>query len=480
MTKSISASDNRPVLAAGAKEPEQAPTNPNRPSVELPEADRFEAIIVGGGAAGLAAAAELGIRGVHTALVDEAAELGGQYYRQRLGQVRAIHGDHRPNGSNLISRVRSAGVEVRTRTLVWGAEPGRIYTSDSTGGLRVLEADNLLLATGAHEKVVPFSGWTLPGVCTAGAALHWAHVDRVAAGRRVVVAGTGPLILIAAAALLDVGAEVAALVELNQPYRIGPAALQGLARPWSLWTGMVALAHLRRNGVEIMQGWIVAEAKGSDRVEQVTLVRLNRPAEQRVLSVDALCVSHGFRLESELARILGCECRLDPVSGDLAPVVGGDGHTSVLGVFVAGEAAGLGGVEAAIDDGRRAAHGILAQLDHGVRRHSGRGWRSALYGRLLTDLCHVPASLYSLIPDATYVCRCESVTAGEVRGAAATSWIDLGGAKALTRAGMGACQGRECEHTVQALAGRHEASFTARMPVRPISMPEGRLESPVE
>jgi D-hydroxyproline dehydrogenase subunit alpha len=462
----------------GRRAPVEPDSNPNRPQVRLPDPDRFEVVIVGGGPAGLTAAAEVGRHGVRTVLFDESAELGGQYYRRRPSGVRTLPGDHRRHGSELIADVRSSEVEVRTGTVVWGAEPGRLYTSDSSGRLQILECVRLLLATGAHERVVPFPGWTLPGVVTAGAALHWARVDRIALGRRVVVAGTGPLTLIAAAALVELGTEVAALVELKHPYGFNPWVLRSLGRPTSALSGVSALATLRRHGVEILQGWTIAEAVGNGRVSHVEVEALQGSGHPRELSVDAVCVSHGFRLNWELAGILGCECRLDPVTGDQVPVVDVGCATSVPGIFAAGEVVGLGGVEAAVETGRRAARGILSELGRTARPRTGPDWKAAAYTRFLSQLCEVPAAVYDRIPDATLVCRCESVTAGAVRRASATGRTDLGGVKALTRAGMGACQGRLCGHTVRALAGRREAAFTPRMPVRPIPMPVADLVLP--
>ncbi|MFC8661972.1 FAD-dependent oxidoreductase [Streptomyces sp. NPDC057199] len=445
--------------------------------IEESEAD---VAVVGGGPAGLHAALVLARGGLNVVLLDESDTLGGQYYKRRPAQLAAAFGDFRPRGTELIRAVRDAGVDCRTSTLVWGAEDeGRtIFTSDvRTGALGRLRTRATLAATGAHERSFPFPGWTLPGVVTPGFALHLATMDRVPVGRRVVLAGTGPFLLPVACALLEVGAGIEALVELNHPYRPGVSAIGGaLRQPTRLAEAARYLLALARHGVRVEQGSRVLAAHGDTQVTTVDIG--HEDGSVRRLETDALCVGFGFRPSTELPRLLGCRTEPDPTGTEQLPVVDADGATSVDGLYVAGDCAGIAGVHAAGIRGELAARAILRRLAPGQPSRVAALRRRA---RALDRFAALADRLYPLpsladLPDATQVCRCEGVTAGEIREAVATGWNDLHGTKAATRAGMGPCQGRECGHVVAALAAqgsepdRAAKCFAARMPLRPLPM----------
>ncbi|MGK5529657.1 FAD-dependent oxidoreductase [Streptomyces sp. URMC 129] len=439
--------------------------------------------VVGGGPAGLTAAALLGEGGLRVALIDEADRPGGQFYKRRAEPMADAFGDFRPRGTALIERARAAGVRCLPHTLVWGATDAgtSLLTGDvRTGAAGRVTARATIVATGAFERAVPFPGWLLPGVVTPGFALHLATMDRTAVGRRVVVAGTGPFLLPVAHALLDVGVRIEALLELNHPYRPRLAALGAAGHPARLTEAAGYLLSLAVRGVRVRQGRRVLAAYGDDRVRAVDIGPADpaRAGEgvQRV-EVDALCVGFGFRPSTELLRLLGCRTGVDPATGEELPVVDQDGATSVDGVYAAGECAGIAGVHAAEVRGELAARAVLRRFGReapgGARLAAARRRARALdrFAALTRRLYPVPPSLTTSLADDTTVCRCEGVTAGEIRRAAATGWNDLHATKGATRAGMGPCQGRECGHVVAALARRTPgapAAFSARAPLKPL------------
>lgn len=438
----------------------------------------FDVVVVGGGPAGLHASLTLAEAGLQTAIIDENPELGGQYFRRPAASVIEKYGDLRPDGAKLISQVRSAGVTCIPRTLVWGVEGKTLFTSGiDTSAMDEIAAASIVVATGAHEIALPCEGWTLIGVCTPGFALHLAHSDHVPVGNRVLVAGTGPFLLTAAQAMLDVGANVSAVVELNRPYRLTRETFRAIGQPRRILELGRYLTNLRRRRVPLMQGWSISRILGEARVNGVELMNSTRSTVMRI-DADVVCMAHGFRPNSELPRLLGCQTRIAHFQA--IPETDELGRSSVEGVYLAGEVMGVGGIETASVRGRLAAHAILEDrgiaFDSGVRDRLVRKSRQLnRHAEFLANLFQVPRSAFAAIPDDAIVCRCEMVSAGEVRRAAGIEWGDLHGTKALTRAGMGPCQGRECGGTIAALQAtrspRPPAFFNARMPIKPIRVP---------
>ncbi|KMS88884.1 MULTISPECIES: FAD-dependent oxidoreductase [Streptomyces] len=437
--------------------------------------ERPRLAVVGAGPAGLAAALAAAARGVRVTLVDAADQAGGQFYRQpaaALGARRpqALHHQWRTweRLRDGLDRHRAAGrITHLTDHHVWCVE-----RDSASGGFAVhallgpaqedgvtVHADGVLLATGGYEHVLPFPGWTLPGVVTAGGAQAMLKGGLVLPGRTVVVAGTGPLLLPVAAGLAAAGARVAALVESAGPAALLHRAPALAAQPGKLAEGAGYAARLLRHGVRALARHTVVAAHGTDRLEAVTVAALGRdgrlrPGSTRRIPCDTLAVGHGMLPHTDLAETLGCA-----LSGT-AVRVDAEQRTDVPGVWAAGEATGVGGAALALAEGHIAGRSAAARL-HGTAPDP-RGWAAAARSRTrlrefataLDAVYAPPAGWADRVPDETVVCRCEEVTAGEVRGAVGSLGAgDLRTVKLLTRAGMGWCQGRMCAPAVAGLTG---------------------------
>ncbi len=475
---------------------------------------RRSVLIIGGGPAGLAAAAAARTAGATVTLLDAADDIGGQYWRhlppeRPAGAERILH-----HGWGTFTALRDGlradpGCELITSAQVWSLETGDpaptvhaiIGPADGVGrGSRAITADAVVLATGAHDRTLPFPGWDLPGVFTAGAAQAYAKGERVAVGGRVVVAGAGPFLLPVAASLAQAGATVLGVFEASRLPRL---AAGWLAKPWRLVRASRKAGELAGyvrnhlgNRIPYRAGWAVVAAHGEDRVDAVTVVRLDddwRPVtgSERRVEADAVCVSHGFTPRLELPIAAGCA--LGP---DRFVVVDDHQLSSVPGVYAAGELTGIGGVDAALAEGAIAGHFAAGGSEgaSGLAAHRRDRATFADFAARIERAHGIRAGWTAWLEPETLVCRCEEVSYGRLLETAdATASPGLRAHKLSSRAGLGICQGRICGRTVEQLrAARHpegtpdathgDASTDRRPIVTPIrvgelaavSLPEAR------
>ncbi|MFI5550231.1 NAD(P)/FAD-dependent oxidoreductase [Streptomyces sp. NPDC051738] len=445
-------------------------TDPNRGG-----ADPHLAVI-GAGPAGLAATVAAAAQGIRVTLVDSAAEAGGQFYRRPaagLGARRpqALHHQWRTwerLRDGLDRYVRAGTVRHLTEHHVWlvehRADPDQGFTVHALLGPEQEEpaevpADAVLLATGGYEKVLPFPGWTLPGVVTPGGAQAMLKGSLAVSGRTAVVAGTGPLLLPVATGLAAAGVEVAALVDSADPKAFLRQSRALAAQPGKVVEGAGFAAQLLRHRVRILARHTIVEAHGTERLEAVTVAHLDgdgrvRPGSERRIPCDTLAVGHGMLPHTDLAETLGC--RLD----GLGVHVDAEQRTDVPGVWAAGETTGIGGNALSLAEGHIAGRSAAARLC-GIAPDPG-AWAAAAKVRTrlraffaALDSVYVPPAHWTeQVTDDTVVCRCEEVTGGAVREAVAELGAgDPRTVKLLTRAGMGWCQGRMCGPAVAGLAG---------------------------
>lgn len=468
-------------------------------------AERPHLAVVGAGPAGLAAALAAASGGVRVTLVDAGEEAGGQYYRQPAAafgarRPQALHHDRRTWArlrAGLDAHLSTGRVQHLTAHHVWCVErestpgkAGRFVVHAVRGPAQeegvAVRADAVLLATGGYEKVLPFPGWTLPGVVTAGGAQAMLKGGLVLPGRTVVVAGTGPLLLPVATGLAAAGADVTALVESTGARHLvhRPAALAAFAaQPGKAAEGTGYGVRLLRHRVRVLSRHTVTEAHGTDQLMAVTVAALDakdeiRRGSERRIACDALAVGHGMLPHTDLTETLGCQLTGAGVQAD------DEQRTDVPGVWAAGETTGVGGAELALAEGHIAGRSIAARL-HGIRPEPA-AWASVARARTrlrafaaaVESVYRPPERWADQVTDETVVCRCEEVTAGVVRAAVTDLGAgDLRTVKLLTRAGMGWCQGRVCEPAVAGLTG---CPLTpARRPfARPV--PLGVLNTPLE
>ncbi|MCC7485223.1 MAG: (2Fe-2S)-binding protein [Burkholderiales bacterium] len=387
-------------------------------------------------------------------------------------------------GQSVAAALLAAGHRTLRHTRHAGKPRGLFCAMGACG---VLRARAIIVASGAYERVIAFPGWDLPGVMTPGGAQTLVRNQQVPPPGRIVFAGSGPFLLAVAKTLIGAGARPSAIYEARRPLEW----LRHAPRLWGHWDRIGEALHYRRllreAAVPVRFGCIVVRAEGSGVLERVVLMRCDGdgrvlPGTEEVERADTLCVGYGFVPSVELTRLLGCAHRYGARRGGWVPEHGEDMEASVAGVFVAGEVAGIGGAYAALAEGRLA--GLAAARRLGLRvadadLAAARGERAIRrrFGELVNDAFALKPGVYDPIASDTVVCRCEEVTAGEVREAAAGWGPDVNFVKGVTRCGMGYCQGRICGGMVEELTARtlgcgREAlgAFRVRPPLKPIAM----------
>lgn len=460
---------------------------------------RYDAVIIGAGPAGAQAAITAASYGCRVALVDEQPAAGGQVWRAPVGTFPGKGDDEARRGRDLRDRLKASSVDAFFSHRVWsvvneGPEAHDCFQVDAVGqgSRQSLVAPRLVVATGAHERVVPFPGWTLPGVIGLAAATVLLKSHGVAPGQRIVIAGCGPLLVAVAAGLSRAGVQVLAVADLS-PQRAWFQRLPAMiSRPSLAARGAAWAAKVAASGVSLFFSHTVRRAEGNSSVERVVLGPVDQSGalsqgEDLTFDVDTLIVGHGLTTSCEITRLLRAEHRYEALRGGWTPVVDADFQTSVKGLYAIGDGAGIRGQQIASLAGERvglalvARSGAVASVELAERcaRLDRAVARAAPFSDAMAGLmAHRPAQVSAIAPT-TVVCRCEDVTRSEIDSAIDQGATAIDQLKHFTRCGMGPCQGRYCGDTVQALMA-HKLNqprevigqWTGRPPLRPVSLGE--------
>ncbi|MFL9999587.1 FAD/NAD(P)-binding oxidoreductase [Paraburkholderia dipogonis] len=456
--------------------------------------DERRIVIVGAGPAGVRAAETLVAAGVKPIVIDENARWGGQIYRQPPANggfersKKTLYGFEAHKAEALHSTMAALlpHLDYRPDTLAWACEAGRLDTLHAGRELRV-PFSHLIIASGATDRVLPVPGWTLPGVYTLGAAQVALKAQGCAIGRRVVLAGTGPLLYLVAYQYVKAGAQVVAVLDTS-PFSQQIAAAPKLARlPSTFAKGLYYVGWLKTHGVRIERNVTLVGIRGVDGVQALEWRASREDSPTETIACDAVGVSFGLKPETQLADLAGCRFRFDATNRCWLPEVDPAGRSSVRGLYLAGDGAGIAGADAAELAGRRAALALLDDLGIAHPRVPGtldaasieRSLkRIAVFREGIETAFAPPAKCASQWPDDMTVCRCEEVDAGTlrrcIRGGEAN---EINRLKALTRVGMGRCQGRMCgEAALTLLAEETGQSLDAvgrlrsQPPIKPIPL----------
>jgi NADPH-dependent 2,4-dienoyl-CoA reductase/sulfur reductase-like enzyme len=437
-------------------------------------------IVIGAGPAGVRAAQALVEAGLRPVVIDESRRDGGQIYRrQPEGFTRTydtLYGTEAQRARALHEAFDALRphIDHMPDTLVWNVAPNAVHVVSDTHH-RELAFVALIICSGAADRVMPVPGWHHAGTYSLGGAQVALKSQGCAIGSRVVMMGTGPLLYLVAAQYVKAGATVSAVLDTSTFAQRLRALPQLLAIPSTLKKGIALMGILKDARVPIHRGITPVEVRGTpERGVQAVRVTL---ADGAMLEVecDAVALGYHLRSETQLADLAGCEFRFDHALQQWLPVADEDGRSNVRGVYLAGDGARVRGADAAERAGRLAALAAIKDIGMTCNEDDANKLRTQLsrFTRFAAGLRTAfpwPARFAATLPDETIVCRCEAVTAGELRRVV----NDMGAkeanrAKAFSRVGMGRCQGRFCAH-----AGAEVIAAQARVPLEAVGRLRGQ------
>lgn len=446
-----------------------------------------DVIVIGAGPAGISAALTAASRGLKTLLLDEQARPGGQIYRNITAvsaAVATLLGPDYRHGASLTERLTVSGVEVKFGAMVWDVAQDLTVTAQQDGASFQVRAPQLIAATGAMERPSPIPGWTLPGVLNAGAAQIALKSAGAVPSGRLILAGAGPLLLLVACQLLDAGVTLAGIIETApaanrwRALRHLPAALGAGAY---LLKGMRMLRRLRRQGVPMYAAASDVRIEGRERVQGVSFTAAGKAHR---IGADVVLLHHGVVPNTQLSRLLRVDHVWDAEQLAWRARTDAWGQTSLAGLRIAGDGAGIAGALAAEPTGSLAALGAaqaLGRISVEECRSHAEPLRGALKKQLrirpFLDALYRPPQWLATPPDETIVCRCEEVSAGRIREMAQLGCQGPNQTKFFSRCGMGPCQGRMCGLTVTQILSQElgktpeeVGAYHIRSPLKPLPL----------
>ncbi|WP_349295503.1 NAD(P)/FAD-dependent oxidoreductase (plasmid) [Thioclava sp. 'Guangxiensis'] len=442
--------------------------------------------IIGAGPAGMAAAIEACALGLSVLVLDEAADAGGQIWRDiaraTSQRLRSLGPDY-AKGRVQYDVFKGCGCDYRPSSTVWhieALEPGFKLSVSGPAGSYTVDATRLLVATGALERPMPLPGWTLPGVTTAGALQILLKSSSVVAPDAVLV-GAGPLLYLIASQMVAAGQPPRAIVETvpKENWRKAlPHVPRALGALGYLRKGLAMKRVLARAGVPIHKDARDITLEGADALEAVSFTSGGR--RQRILTTSA-ALHHGVIPNAQITRLMRCDHHWDAGQHCFRPVLDDWGETSCKGLYVAGDGGGIFGAASAVLSGRIAAIGIARAA--GKFAGNAVPLRTALARdariRPFLETLYAPAAQALVPQDDTLICRCEEITAGRLRAAISANAPGPNQLKSFLRVGMGPCQGRVCGLAVtqmivnqRGIAPDQAGYFRIRPPLKPLSLSE--------
>ena len=452
---------------------------------------KVDLVVLGAGPAGVAAANVASKEGAEVVIIDENSSAGGQIYRAPPNEFQpqnSFKSDEFREGEKQRNILENSNLTALFKHRVWSVSSDLVVSTVGPNGLSSWHARSLIIANGALERIIPFPGWTIPGVIGLAASTILLKSQYVLPGQSTVVAGCGPLLIAVANGIIKSGGKVSAIIDLNSKSDWIKAFPRLFSRPDQLFKGMSWFANIMKAGIKLYGGHAVTNTKQVDNVLRISIAPINSAGSildsknQKIVEGDCLAIGHGLFPSTEITRLLKAKHIYDPLKGGWVPLIDDDFRSSIPGVYIAGDATGISGAFSAVQKGRIAGMAAVRDLNVMSYQKYKAKIKSELiilkknenFGKAAVRLMKFRPELIQTITSETIVCRCEDVFRSEIDEAIESGARDLNQLKAWTRCGMGPCQGRTCSEAIEAIlaskVGSRELAgqWTGRTPLRPV------------
>ncbi|WP_022682273.1 NAD(P)/FAD-dependent oxidoreductase [Sphingobium bisphenolivorans] len=452
-------------------------------------------VVVGAGPSGVRAAEAVAKAGLRPTVIDEARRAGGQIYRRQpdnfTRSYEKLYGTEAARAKALHDSFDAlAGkIDYRPETLVWNIAAAHVWTANGNAQ-ETLPYDALILCTGATDRLMPVKGWNMAGTYSLGGSQVALKSQAVSIGREVVFMGSGPLLYLVASQYVDAGAKVVGVLDTSSKAARIKALPDLLAMPSVLWNGVQLTRKLSKAGVPVHHQITPVEIIGNSETGVSGVRYRTASGEDKTIGCDAVAVGYHLRPETQLADLARCEFAFDAHTHQWLPQRDADGRASAAGVYLAGDGAKILGARSAEASGKLAALAALSDLGLPVDKGEITALRRdvANYSKFARGLSRAfpwPAAQAAALPDEAIICRCEAVSAGDLRAVMReTGAIEANRAKAFSRVGMGRCQGRYCglaaAELIAAEAGipvEQVGRLRGQAPVKPLPIAIGEEEA---
>ena len=451
----------------------------------------YDIIIIGAGPSGIAASISSAANGAKVLIVDSNINSGGQVYKPPPKTFKEI----KKNNSNEI-RVQQYhrklldknGIDLALEHTVWQVTNSfKVYAFNNKNESIFWKCKILIVATGTYERIIPFPGWTSPGIIGLAASTTLLKSHRVLPGVNTVVAGCGPLLAVVASEIIKAGGNVKAIIDLNSSLDWFSSIRSMLLNPLSLFQGIGWLKNIIFSRTPIYFNCMIKEVKNNESELEITINKINYKGNrkyQNKFKADSLCVGYGLIPSIDIVKSLGAKIFFDDESSTWLPKINKNFQTSIKKLYIVGDGSGIAGALPAYEKGLIAGHAASLDLKYIENKQFTEITKKIFVklkkferlGKSMAKLMPPSSLIVKNITNETVVCRCEDVKRKEIEDAIKLGAKEINQVKAWTRCGMGPCQGRTCEDSISRIISEHLGNrqsvgmFTTRFPIKPIPM----------